>query len=464
MKKKLQIAYIGGGSRGWARNIMCDLAKEPRLCGTVKLYDIDFEAAKDNEIIGNAIYDREDIVGKWHYEAVKTLQDALTGSDIVIISILPGTFKEMASDVHCPEKYGIWQPVGDTVGPGGAIRALRTIPMFAEFARAIKQYSPNAWVINYTNPMTVCVRTLYEVFPEIKAFGCCHEVFGTQALLSKIYTEATGDTATRDDIQINVLGINHFTWIDRANCKGTDLFPLYAKFIETHLGGEKEDNSKHWANKDFVSHELVKFDLFRRYGLIAAAGDRHLSEFCPGRWYLENPETVERFGFALTKVEYRVKELEERLETTRKLLSGEKTFELVETGEESVPQICALAGAGDFVTNVNLPNRGQIPNLPLGAVVETNARFGSDSVEPVFAGNLPDRVLNLAIRHVLNQETLVKAGVAGDYELAFSAFLNDPNMPLSLTDARKLFDEMLENTKKYLPAYDKYRASRAGRQ
>ena len=208
----------------------------------------------------------------------------------------------------------------------------------------------------------------------------------------------------------------------------------------------------------------MKFDLFRRYGLIAAAGDRHLSEFCPGRWYLENPETVERFGFALTKVEYRVKELEERLETTRKLLSGEKTFELVETGEESVPQICALAGAGDFVTNVNLPNRGQIPNLPLGAVVETNARFGSDSVEPVFAGNLPDRVLNLVIRHVLNQETLVKAGVAGDYELAFSAFLNDPNMPLSLTDARKLFDEMLENTKKYLPAYDKYRASRAGRQ
>ena len=454
--KELEIAYIGGGSRGWARGLMSDLAKEGRISGKMRLYDIDYEAAKDNEIIGNSIYDREDVVGKWKYKAVKTIGEALTGADFVIISILPGTFEEMTSDVHTPEKYGIWQPVGDTVGPGGVIRALRTIPMFVEIAKAVEAYAPDAWVINYTNPMTICVRTLYETFPGIKAFGCCHEVFGTQKLLAQIYQEATGESATRDEIEINVLGINHFTWLDKATCKGTDLFPLYRNFIETHLSGSKEDNSGHWANKDFVSHELVKFDLFRRYGLIAAAGDRHLAEFCPGRWYLENPETVEKFGFALTKVIYRIGELNERLEKTKKLLAGEEKFELVETGEEGVRQICALAGLHSFVTNVNLPNRGQIPNLPLGAVVETNARFCSDTVTPVLAGNLPDRVLNLVMRHVLNQETLVKAGVAGDYELAFSVFLNDPNMPLSLTDARALYDEMLEKTKKYLPAYGRY--------
>ena len=457
--KQIRIAYIGGGSRGWARGLMSDLAKESRLGGEVRLYDIDCAAAKDNEFIGNSIAGREDVVGKWSYRAVKTLGDALTGADIAVISILPGTFEEMASDVHCPEKYGIWQPVGDTVGPGGAVRALRTIPMFVEIAQAIKSYCPTAWVINYTNPMTVCVRTLYEVFPEIKAFGCCHEVFGTQNLLADIYRQETGETVTRDEIEVNVLGINHFTWLDRAYCRGTDLFPLYRAFIRTHVSGAAEDNSRHWANKDFVSANLVKFDLFRRYGLIAAAGDRHLSEFCPGRWYLENPATVEKFGFALTKVEYRVKELRERLEKTRRLVSGEESFELVETGEEGVRQMCALMGMGSFVTNVNLPNRGQIPNMPLGAVVETNAQFGSDTVRPVLAGNLPDRVLDLVVRHALNQETLVAAGIAGDYELAFSAFLNDPNMPLSLTDARALFDEMLYNTRKYLPAYEKYRKS-----
>ena len=101
-----------------------------------------------------------------------------------MISIMPGTFDEMESDVHAPEKFGIYQSVGDTTGPGAVMRALRTIPMFEEFAAAIREYCPQAWVINYTNPMTVCVKTLYRVFPKIKAFGCCHEVFGTQKLLA----------------------------------------------------------------------------------------------------------------------------------------------------------------------------------------------------------------------------------------------------------------------------------------
>lgn len=103
----------------------------------------------------------------------------MTGADFVVISILPGIFDEMEFDVHLPERLGIWQSVGDTAGPGGMIRALRSIPMFVEIAEAIKAYSPDAWVINYTNPMSLLVKTLYTVFPEIKAFGCCHEVFGT---------------------------------------------------------------------------------------------------------------------------------------------------------------------------------------------------------------------------------------------------------------------------------------------
>ena len=135
----LKIAYVGGGSRGWARGLMSDLAEEPAMSGTVYLYDIDFEAAKANEKIGNGIYDREDVLGKWHYKAVPTLEEALQGADFVVISILPGTFDEMASDVHLPEKYGIYQSVGDTVGPGGIVRALRTIPMYKVIAEGIKK-------------------------------------------------------------------------------------------------------------------------------------------------------------------------------------------------------------------------------------------------------------------------------------------------------------------------------------
>jgi alpha-galactosidase len=162
--ENVKIAYIGGGSRGWAWGLMSDLATATDMSGEVFLYDIDYEAAKTNEIIGNKIKESKDA---WKYTAVPTLGEALTGANFVIISILPGTFDEMESDVHTPEEYGIYQAVGDTVGPGGIVRAMRTVPMFEEIAHAVEQYCPDAWVINYTNPMTVCVKALYSAFPKI---------------------------------------------------------------------------------------------------------------------------------------------------------------------------------------------------------------------------------------------------------------------------------------------------------
>lgn len=460
----LKIAYIGGGSRGWAYVFMRDLASEPALSGTIALYDIDYDAAKQNETIGNALYEREEAVGKWKYEAKKTIGDALTGADFVMVSILPGTFDEMESDVHHPEKYGIYQSVGDTTGPGGIVRALRCLPMFEEIALAIKKYCPNAWVINFTNPMTACVRTLYKTFPQIKAFGCCHEVFGTQDLMSKMIKEKYGLKAKRDEIKTNVVGVNHFTWITEAQYKHIDLVSLYAEYVKEHPNGISAHHDDNWVKLPSSSTEQVKFDLFRRYGVIAAAGDRHLAEFCNGYWYLKDPETVEKYGFSLTSVAYRKNELQERLEDARKYASGEKKFEIFKSWEESVPQIKALLGLGDFVTNVNIPNVGQVPNNPRNAVVETNAFFSADSVRPVFAGEVPQSVNALVMRIIEEQEIVVEAALTGDYELAFRAFTNNPNVNLPIDEARKLFDEMLDNTKAYLPYYEKYKRDCANKE
>ena len=199
----VKIAYIGGGSRGWAWTLMNDLATCPDMNGQVSLYDIDYQAALDNEAIGMLYARHPEASAKWTYTACRTIGDALTGADFVVVSILPGTFDEMESDVHAPEKYGIYQSVGDTSGPGGIVRAMRTVPMFEEIGLAIKEFAPDAWVINYTNPMTLCVKTLYRVFPGIKAFGCCHEVFGTQKVLRTALEEICGITApTRGDIKV----------------------------------------------------------------------------------------------------------------------------------------------------------------------------------------------------------------------------------------------------------------------
>ena len=456
MSKKcdnLKIAYIGGGSRNWGWGLMSDLAKADDISGKVYLYDIDFEAAKNNGIIGNGIKE-----GNWEYIAVKNIGEALTGADFVVISILPGTFDEMESDVHLPEEYGIYQSVGDTSGPGGIVRALRTLPMFEEIGLAIKEYCPEAWVINYTNPMTVCIDMLYRVFPEIKAFGCCHEVFGTQTLLSKALEDIKGiKDVKREDISVNVTGINHFTWITAAHYGKIDLFPVYREFAEKYRkdGFDFMLEGEH-LNNAWVHYEKVKFDLFLRYGYIAAAGDRHLAEFCPGDWYLNNPEDVmNTWGFGLTPVSWRKDDLKKRLEKSQRLINGEEEFKITVTGEEGVNQIRALLGLSDLVTNVNIPNRGQIPNLPLGAVVETNAVFRADTVTPVMAGELPDSIYPLISRVCGAQRLLVDAIIERDIEKAFRVFVNDPLVRLPLDKARELFDRMIANTSKYLTMYKK---------
>lgn len=452
----VKIAYIGGGSRGWAWGLMSDLVSQADMSGEVWLYDIDYEAAKDNEKIGNMYNEAEGARSVWTYKAVETIEEALDNTDFVVISIQPATFEEMHSDVHTPEKYGIYQSVGDTTGPGGIIRAMRTIPMYEYFAEKIKECCPDAWVINYTNPMTLCVKTLYRVFPKIKAFGCCHEVFGTQKVLSIALDKVLGiKDVPREEIKVNPIAVNHFTWITDAKYRNIDLFPVYKKFVEIYADkGYDEHVDQNWMNRGFHSKERIKMDLFKRYGYIAAAGDRHLAEFCPGKWYLENPQKVRDWGFGLTSVDFRKEQLKERLERSERLVSGKEKVKIELTGEEGVNQIRALLGLCELVTNVNIPNNGQIPNLPMDAIVETNAVFSSDTVTPVFAGEIPSQIYPLVSRICAEQEEVSEAVAQRDLGRIFNAFANDPLTTCGYEDAKYLFNEMIENTKEYLGMYN----------
>ncbi len=452
---EVKIAYIGGGSRGWAWTFMTDLALEEQMSGTICLYDIDISAAESNKIIGNKLYDRPEACGRWKYETAGTMEAALTGADFIVISILPGTFDEMEIDVHTPERLGIYQSVGDTAGPGGINRALRTIPMFVTIAEAIKRYAPKAWVINYTNPMSLCVKTLYHIFPGIKAFGCCHEVFGTQKLLQHITEQTTGiKDIKREEILVNVLGINHFTWFDHASYKGIDLFPVYRDYIEKHYEEGFHENDNNWANSTFDCLHRVKFDLFLRYGLIAAAGDRHLAEFMPGEDYLKDPDTVKSWNYGLTTVAWRKEDLERRLAKSGKLVNGEEKLRLQPTGEEGILLMKALCGLGRVISNVNIPNTDkQITNLKSTDIVETNAVFERDAIRPIIAGALPEKVLELIKPHVENHETVLQAALTCDRQLVMKAFLKDPLVKgrAGEDEVEKLVNDMIDGTVKYLP-------------
>lgn len=440
----LKIAYIGGGSRDWARKLMIDLALCPDLTGQVALYDIDMDSARLNEQLGNWIPNQPGVRSHWRYMAVPTLRETLQNADFVIISIQPGSLELMQDEIALCEEYGLFYPVGDTTGAAGLIRGLRSASIYRGFAQALATYCPNAWIINYTNPMSICTRTLTRVAPELKVFGCCHEVFSTQKMLSMVAAQYLDiEAPPRNEIQVNVLGINHFTWVDRAVYQGYDLLELLKHHIDQpgtlRIYTQAEVEA---FNNWFHSTDQVKFNLFKRFGILAAAGDRHLVEFLPG--FIRSPETLFKWGVIRTPVSYRIERWMSAPQKTRDLMNGVTPLMLESSGEEGVGMIRALLGLDDLVTNVNMKNVGQISNMPLTAVVETNAHFSRDSVVPLSAGALPAGIAPLLNQHSANQELIIEAALSDNFDLAFQAFFNDPSNHLPLDDSWELFNKLLQ--------------------
>jgi len=239
--------------------------------------------------------------------AVRRLRDALHQADFVVLSTEPGPIEMRYADLEIPARYGILQTVGDTVGPGGLLRALRSIEVYDQFAQLIAEYCPRAWVINYTNPMTLCTAALQTGAADLKVFGCCHAVFETQAQLAGLvgkWFEVPGPP--RHEIKVDVTGLNHFTWITAASWRGHDLLRILRDEIAMPGFFRSRANearaavrAEHW----FKSPGLVGYDFFRRFGALGAAPDRHLVEFVP--WYLTSEAELHRWGVVATPYAWR---------------------------------------------------------------------------------------------------------------------------------------------------------------
>ncbi len=486
MKNNIVITYIGGGSKDWAHKYFSDLLTQDAIEGELRLYDIDGKAAIRNMRYFEKLKrdNQSKIKSNWNCKVMSNIDSALKGAEFVIISILPYSLQNMKNDVHYPEKYGIWQSVGDTVGPGGYSRALRTIPSYKFFASKIRENCPDAWVINYTNPMTLCVNTLYKEFPEIKAFGCCHEVFGTQWILKAIVTmyeklsengkaafmkadleaviaelKTLGkkfsvwafDPVDKNGIKTNVQGINHFTWVDRATYGDMDIFPLYESFIRMFRMFNNDRLGKFVPAlvKRKRNCESVKFELFEKYNRIAAAGDRHLAEFIPDTYL--NTKHVLKNGFILTPVWGRIANDKLLRVRTRLYLSPFVKAKFKSSGEEGVNQITAICGLGNIVSNVNMPNKGQAPSLVLDTAVETNADFTENSVLPLDSGKMSAETAAHVNIHAQNQKDFIDAYFEKDKQKLCEVFCNDPAVKrIGKEKDSKLFQEMIELNKECL--------------
>lgn len=459
-KKQIKIAYIGGGSKEWARVFMNDLALSKNVSGEIGLYDIDVEAARRNMMIGERIALDPACNSAFKYVVYERLDDALVKADFVVLSILPATFKEMRSDVHEPEKYGIYQAVGDTVGPGGILRAMRTVPIYEEFANAIKRICPEAFVINLTNPMSICVETLCDILGDDRVIGCCHEVFHALDFLTLVYQhEFGGERINRDEVEVEVAGTNHFTWIGKATYEGIDILKLIPSFIEDYYEtGYYENPSKprdSFLTDTFCYGNKVKMELFKRYGILAAAGDRHLVEFLPNKWFLESEEAVRGWLFGLTTVDQREKMQAERIQKSIDLAAGKAPINLEKSQEKCVEIIECLLGYGVLETNANARNNGRVRFLKDEAIVETKMIFKKNEIIPLNAGSsITVPVQTLISRNVDNILECYHGIKERNLKKIFNSFINQPLCGnLNLDEGKKLFVQMVKNTREYLDPY-----------
>lgn len=452
MKTDVKVVLIGGGSYGWTHKFITDIACLPALHGMhIVLHDINEQALAVVLPLCRKISDA--LGANLRLEATTDLDAALPGADFVGLTISTAGEWGNEQDVTIPQRYGILQTVGDTVGPGGWSRALRNIPVVVDIIRAVERLAPNAWFMNYSNPMTVLTRVLRRTSP-VKSVGLCHELQGLMLHMAYYF-----GVDWQRDIKVRVGGINHLIYVTAMTVKNADGLAMlreYAGDPNDFQPPEPRPVPDELAHAGGVNpHQKIKLDMLRRTGMLPAAGDGHTAEFFSH--YLRNEETAAYWGLGTHRRSHTFAydtNMDARRREAMDLLEGRRPLWLNHSHEHASRIIAALLGAhDDLVTPVNLPNEGQIDNLPREAVVETQAVVNAAGIQPIAVGSLPPIAIAHLMQHVPVQEMIVQAGLTGDRDLAIQALACDPLVPDHDT-ARKLADDYFETFRDWLPQFN----------
>ena len=408
---------IGAGSTVFTPGLLRDITSSRAFDDhTVHLVDTNGEAAETMAVLGRRLAERHG--SGVRIEAHTDRRAALPGARFVTTTIAVGAADGWRADLEIPARYGIRQTVGDSVGPGGVLRALRHVPELVSIARDIAELAPDAWLINYSNPLTANVRAITQQ-TEVQAIGLCHGTMHTRTALSK----ALG--LDPDDVHAVFAGLNHLCWLLDIRSGDTDLYPRLRELVESRAGGPYAPSSRTEG-----VHAAVSADLMRTFGRYPAPGDRHVAEFFPG--YLSPGDSDElRWGLQGGQdmtFEY-IGEKNRLWDDLRAQANGDIPLRVPadQEAERVVSIATALMGDRDTVElAVNLPNDGKIPNLPATAVVEVPAVVGAGRITGLGIGPLPPAIAAVLSARADQQELTVRAGVTGERETALQALTLDP--------------------------------------
>ena len=435
-----KITFIGAGSFGFTRNLVRDLLTFPSLsAATLCLMDIDpvrleYSRRACERIIHEGRYPAQ-------LEITSSRDEALAGADFVIVTILVGATDVWRHDIEIPMKYGVDINVGDTRGPSGIFRALRTIPVMVSIAKDMERLCPNALLLNYTNPMVMLCRAIQRE-TSIQMTGLCHSVQGTAEML------AGWIGAPMDEITYTCAGINHMAWYLDYKWKGEDAYPLIRKAIT--------------ERPEVYNEEQVRNEMFLAFDHYVTESSGHNSEYNP--WFRKRPDLIERYcthgtGWnpgvhAYILAEYRRREHDWQSDIVQ-WLDNPAPLNLARGHEYAAYIMNAWLGGEPFQFNGNVANKGLITNLPQDACVEVPVWASRSGLQAVHIGALPPQVAVLTGASAQIEEMAVEAALTGNKRLVYHACANDPlsSAVLSLAEIRQMVDDLFAANAAYLGHY-----------
>ncbi|MGA7672526.1 MAG: alpha-galactosidase [Nitrolancea sp.] len=438
-----KIAFIGAGSFVFTRNLVRDLLTFPMLeDATIALMDIDPKglefARRATERYVEATRAPATVL------ATTDRREALEGADAVLCTILPGGIDVWQHDILIPAKYGISINVGDTRGPAGIFRALRTIPVMLDICRDIEELAPRAYLLNYTNPMAMLCRAIQRE-TQVRVTGLCHSVQGTAEMLARWIG------APMEEITYTCAGINHMAWYLKYEWNGEDAYPLIREAVTTR--------------PEVYDEEQVRNEMFLAFDYYVTESSGHNSEY--NAWFRKRLDLIERYcthgtGWNPGHDRFILNEYRARRDTWQRTVEEwfHAPLDLQRGSEYAAPIINALLGGEPFAFNGNLPNTGLIPNLPPDACVEVPAFASKQGFSPVYVGPLPPQVAALTSLSAQIEEMAVEAALTGDPRLVYQAICHDPLTAamLSLAEIKDMVYEMLAQNRDHLPQFSVFEA------
>ncbi len=440
-----KITIIGAGTMAFIKALVGDITTYPELDGCeICLMDISADRLDMSVRLAKKILEQEQ--SRCTITATTDRRESLQGADYVLTTFQVGGLSAYEQDIAIPEQYGVSQCVGDTLNPGGIFRGLRHIPVLQAIAQDMEAICPDAYLLQYANPMAINMWAISESSPGIKAVGLCHSIQGTSRLMARWIG------APYEEISFQAAGINHMAWFLEFKWKGKDAYPLLWQALK---------------DPAIYGKEPVRIDMARHVGYFMTESSGHLSEYLP--WFRKRPDLMEELVGKFTDpgadwldwgrgggyYRHCIRELETAPPRRAKWINGEVPIPVERSVEYGPAIIAAVETNRPFVFNGNVRNTGLITNLPQGACVEVPIVVDRNGMRPCYVGDLPPHLAAINTTNILAQGLTVKGSLSGDRDLIRHAVALDPltAAACSLSEIRKMTDELFEAHARFLPQF-----------